>query len=64
MIVSLLSVIARSEVVCDMHFVPPRVVFLHQGSRKGHRLRPSGRSVSGAWMHNANAIMAWAWMVW
>ena len=34
-----------------MHFVPLRAVFLHQGSRKGHRLRPTGHSVSGTWMH-------------
>ena len=50
-IVRLFSVFARSEAVYDMHFVPLRAVFLHQGSRKGHRLRPTGRSVSGTWMH-------------
>ena len=42
---------ARSEAVYDMHFVPLRVVFLHQGSREGHKLRPTGRNVSGTWMH-------------
>ena len=51
MIVSLFPVLARSEVVHDMHVVPLCEVFLHQGSRKGHRLRPTGRSVSGTWMH-------------
>ena len=49
--VRLFYVFARSEAVYDMHFVPLRVVFLHQGSRKGHRPRPTGRSVSGSWMH-------------
>ena len=29
------SVFARSEAVYDMHFVPLRVVFLHQGSWEG-----------------------------
>ena len=50
-IVSLLCVFARSEAVYDMHCIPLRAVFLHQGSQKGHRLRPTGRSVSGIWMH-------------
>ena len=45
-IVRLFSVFARSEAVYDMHSVPLCAVFLHQGSRKGHRLRPTGRSVS------------------
>ena len=31
--------------------MPLRAVFLHQGSGKGPRLRPTGRSVSGTWMH-------------
>ena len=35
----------------DMHFAKLCAVFWHQGSQKGHRLRPTGRSVSGAWMH-------------
>ena len=34
-----------------MHFVPLSAVFLHQCSRKGHRLCPTGRIVSGTWMH-------------
>ena len=42
---------ARSEAVYDMRFVLLLEVFLHQGSRKGHRLRPTGRSVYGTWMH-------------
>ena len=46
-IVRLFSVFTRSEAVYDMHFVPPRTVLLHQGSRKGRRLHPTGRSVSG-----------------
>ena len=52
MIVSLWSVLARSEAVCDMHFVTLRAMLLHQGSRKGHRPRPTGRSVSGTCMHS------------
>ena len=53
MIASLLSVFARSEAVYDRQFVPLRGKggVSHQGSRKGHRLRPTGRSVSGTWMH-------------
>ena len=51
LIVRAISVFARSEAVYDMHLVPLRAVFLHQGSYKGHRLRPTGCSVSGTWMH-------------
>ena len=51
LIVRLFSVFARPEAVHDMHFVPLRAVFLHQGSWEGHRLRPTGRNVSGTWMH-------------
>ena len=50
-IVRLVSVFPRSEAVYDMHFVPLRTVFLHQGSRTGHRLRPTGHSVLITWMH-------------
>ena len=50
-IVRFFSVLARSKVAYHMHCVPLRAVFLHQGSRKAHRLRPTGRSVSGTWMH-------------
>ena len=50
MIVSLSFVFERSEAVRDMPFVTLRAVVLHQDSRKGHRLRPTGRSVSGTWM--------------
>ena len=50
-IVRLFSVFARSEAVYDMHSVPPRAGFLPQGSRKGHRLRPTGRSVSRTSVH-------------
>ena len=78
-IVSLFFVLARSEAVYDMHFVPLR------GYRKGHRLRPAGRSVSGTWMHlqyehyyglgmnglvmgrtlwNVNVITIWVWLFW
>ena len=49
--VSLLSVFARSESVYDMHFVPLRAVFLHQGSWKGHSLPSTGCSASGTWTH-------------
>ena len=45
-IISLFSVLARSEATYDMHFVPLQGVLLHQGSRKGHRLRPTGPSCS------------------
>ena len=63
MIVSLLYVFARSDTVHDMHFVPLRAVFLHQCSRKGHRLCPTGRVVSCTWMHVQQPFfMAWAWM--
>ena len=51
LIVSPFSLFARSEAVYDMRFVPLRAVFLHEGSRKGHRRRPTGRSVSGTLMH-------------
>ena len=51
LIVRLFAVFARSEPVYDMHCVPLRVVFLHQGSWEGHRLRPTGRNLSGTWMH-------------
>ena len=44
------SVFARSDAIYDMHFVL-RALFSHQGSRKGHRLRPTGLSVSGTWLH-------------
>ena len=51
MIVSLLSLLARSEAVYDMHLVPLRAVSLHQSSWKAHRLRPTMRSISVTWMH-------------
>ena len=59
------SVFTRSEAVYDMHFGPLRAVFLHQGFRKGHTLRPTGRSIPGTWRHcNTNVTMAGAWMLW
>ena len=47
-IVTLLFVLTRSEAVYDMRFLPPRAVFLHQGSQSGHRNHPIGRIVSGS----------------
>ena len=41
-IVSLFSVFAQLEAVYDMHFVALHAFFLHQGSWRGHRLRPLG----------------------
>ena len=51
MIVSILSVLTRSEALYDMYIVPLRAAFLHQGFQKGHKLRPAGRNVSGTWTH-------------
>ena len=51
LIVKHFSVFARSEAVYVRHFVPLRVAVLHQGSWEGHGLRPTGRNVSGTWMH-------------
>ena len=50
-IVSFLSMFARAEAAYYTTLVPLRAVFVHQGSRKGHRLRPTGRGFDGTWMH-------------
>ena len=58
-------VTAQSEAVYNMHFVPLRAVFLHQGSRKGRGFVPLGAVflVFGC-AGNTKAILACAWTVW